>query len=116
MLHRIDTHHHIPPKIYLDELKKIGITSAGGLAFPKWDVDTTLEMVDRFQITTAITSISSPGVYFGDTDFAIKLARKCNEFSAELIQSYPNRFGAFATLPLPDVTASLEELTYAGYT
>jgi 6-methylsalicylate decarboxylase len=41
------------------------------------------------------------------------LARRCNEFSAELIRSRPDRFSAFACLPLPDVDASLRELSYA---
>jgi len=41
------------------------------------------------------------------------LARRCNEFSAELVQARPDRFGCFACLPLPDVDASLEELSYA---
>ena len=33
-----------------------------------------------------------------------------NEASAQLVADHPGRFGAFATLPLPDVAASLEEL------
>jgi len=39
--------------------------------------------------------------------------RRCNEFSAELVRSRPDRFGGFACLPLPDVDASLEDLSYA---
>ena len=51
--------------------------------------------------------------FFGDEAFARDLARRCNEFSAQLIQEYPQRFGAFAILPLPDIDASLRELEYA---
>jgi aminocarboxymuconate-semialdehyde decarboxylase len=40
------------------------------------------------------------------------LARRCNEFSAELMQRHPGRFGGFACLPLPDVEGSLIEMTY----
>jgi predicted TIM-barrel fold metal-dependent hydrolase len=69
--------------------------------------------MDRHAIATAITSISEPGIYFGDKAFAIDLARRCNEFSAQLIRDYPRRFGAFAILPLPDIDASLRELEYA---
>jgi predicted TIM-barrel fold metal-dependent hydrolase len=64
-------------------------------------------------IATAMTSISAPGVYFGDDAFARDLARRCNELSARLVQDHPGRFGAFAVLPLPDVDAALEELEYA---
>jgi aminocarboxymuconate-semialdehyde decarboxylase len=41
------------------------------------------------------------------------LARRCNEFAAELIQARPDRFAGFAAIPLPDIDASLEELVYA---
>jgi predicted TIM-barrel fold metal-dependent hydrolase len=41
------------------------------------------------------------------------LARRCNEFAAELVRARPDRFASFACIPLPDVDASLEELSYA---
>jgi predicted TIM-barrel fold metal-dependent hydrolase len=69
--------------------------------------------MDRYAIATAITSISEPGIYFGDKAFATDLARRCNEYSAQLIRDYPRRFGALAILPLPDIDASLRELEYA---
>src|SRR5258707_4737791 len=69
--------------------------------------------MDRHGIVTAITSLSEPGVYFGDRAFARDLARRCNEYAARLVQEYPVRFGAFAVLPLPDVNAALRELEYA---
>lgn len=59
-------------------------------------------MMDRNGIQVAMTSISSPGVYFGDAPFAVRLARRCNEKAALLVAAHPGRFGAFATLPLPD--------------
>jgi aminocarboxymuconate-semialdehyde decarboxylase len=52
-------------------------------------------------------------VHTGNNAKARALARRCNEFSADLIRSQPDRFGGFACLPLPDVGASLEELLYA---
>jgi 6-methylsalicylate decarboxylase len=69
--------------------------------------------MDRHAIATAITSISEPGIFFGDASFRQDLARCCNEFSAQLIHEYPRRFGAFAILPLPDIEAALRELEYA---
>src|ERR1700733_2614675 len=58
-------------------------------------------------------ALSTPGVHTGDSVKARSLARRCNEFAAELVRSRPDRFGGFACLPLPDVDASLEELSYA---
>jgi predicted TIM-barrel fold metal-dependent hydrolase len=111
--HRIDTHHHILPKEWVQAVSSLGIGDAGGIEFPRWSPESALSLMDRAGIATAITSISAPGVYFGDLGLARTLARRCNEISARLVQDHPRRFGAFAFLPLPDVDASLEELEYA---
>jgi predicted TIM-barrel fold metal-dependent hydrolase len=70
-------------------------------------------MMDRLGIEKAVTSISSPGVYFGDKEFARGLARTCNEVSARIAKDHPRRFGGFACLPLPGVDSALRELEYA---
>lgn len=110
---RIDVHHHILPPDYVTALKRIGITESGGVPFPDWNPQTSLNVMDQNEIAAAITSISSPGVYFGDISFSRDLARRCNEFSARLVSDYPQRFGSLAVLPLPDVDAALKELEYA---
>ena len=108
--HRIDVHHHILPPFYVAALEGIGVTVA---PFPEWTAQKSLDIMDEHGITTAITSISTPGVYFKDSSFSRDLARRCNEYSAQLIRDYPGRFGAFASLPLPDVEGALQELEYA---
>ncbi len=103
----IDIHqHHFPPE-YVKTLNKLKIP------VPLWSEKNTLKFLDRFKIETALISISSPGVYFGNKLYAAKLARICNNSAHNLIRKYPKRFGAFASLPLPDVEASIEELEYA---
>jgi predicted TIM-barrel fold metal-dependent hydrolase len=111
--HRIDVHHHIVPPEYVRALADCGVTDAGGMPFPQWQVESSLDLMDRHGIDAAITSISCPGVYFGDPAFARDLARRCNELSARLVSDHPRRFGAFAVLPLPDVDAALLEMDYA---
>ena len=69
--------------------------------------------MDRSDITAAIISISAPGVWFGDVAEATSLARLCNDYAAKMKSDYPGRFGMFATLPLPNVDASLHEIDYA---
>jgi predicted TIM-barrel fold metal-dependent hydrolase len=110
---KIDLHHHIVPKEYLKALASVGIKNAVGEPFPQWDIENTLNVMDRQGIAIAMNSISAPGIYFGDNDFTQKLAHKCNEISASVVNKYPKRFGAFAILPLPDIEASIVELEYA---
>jgi predicted TIM-barrel fold metal-dependent hydrolase len=69
--------------------------------------------MDRNGIEKAYLSVSAPGVYVGETDFAAELARACNEFLAGVRDGRPDRFGSFAVLPLPDVEAALAELEHA---
>jgi predicted TIM-barrel fold metal-dependent hydrolase len=111
--HRIDVHHHILPPAYVAALRRVGVTREGGVPLPHWNADRAVALMDRQGIATAVTSISAPGVYFGDPGLARDLARQCNEFSAGLIQAHPGRFGAFAVLPLPDTEAALVELRHA---
>lgn len=110
---RIDVHHHILPPEYLSALEGIGVTASAGVPFPAWSPQDSLDLMDRHGIAAAVVSISAPGVYFGDRGFARGLARRCNEYAADMAREHPGRFGAFAVLPLPDVDAALEELAYA---
>jgi len=106
----IDVHHHIAPPAYVQELV------ARGLSEPplfRWSVQKSLDDMDKAGVATALTSITTPGVWFGDDGAARRLARKCNDYAATLVRDHPGRFGVFASLPLPDVDGSLEEVAYA---
>lgn len=109
---RIDVHHHFLPPAYLDELRRQGLNWTGGPAVPHWNLDIAREVMDRQGIAQAVASVV-PQVYWGDTTFAARWARHGNEFGASQVQRDPGRFGAFATLPMPDVAATLKEIEYA---
>ena len=79
----------------------------------RWSKEAALSFMDDAEIDVAVTSISSPGVHVGDDARARSLARRCNELSAELVQTRPDRFGGFACVPLPDVDGALAEVAYA---
>jgi predicted TIM-barrel fold metal-dependent hydrolase len=108
----IDTHHHVLPDFFWQETENAN-APVGGLAPLRWSREASISFMDDAGIDLAVVSISTPGVHTGDSAKARTLARRCNEFSAELIHARPDRFGGFACLPLPDVDASLEELAYA---
>jgi 6-methylsalicylate decarboxylase len=110
---RIDVHHHALPKDYVSMLRSRGIESADGRDLPAWDVGSTLAVMDAHRIDKAIVSVSAPGAYFGDPAEAGRIAREVNDYLAELAKDRPDRFGFFATLPLPDVDGSLAEIAHA---
>jgi 6-methylsalicylate decarboxylase len=109
----IDVHHHILPPDYVTAIgARIGAQGLTG-AVPDWNPSLSVEAMDRNGIASAITSISSPGIWFGDPGETRDLARYCNEYAADMAKDYPGRFGYFAVLPLPDIDASLREIAYA---
>ena len=107
----IDTHHHILPDFFWEETDNAN-APIGGLAPLRWSREASISFMDDAGIDIAVVSLSTPGVHTGDSAKARALARRCNEFLAELVHARRDRFGGFACLPLPDVDASLEELAY----
>ena len=108
----IDLHHHVIPDFYW-EASNEGGEAAGGITPPRWSLEGALAYLDEGGIDAAVASISTPGVHFGDDMAARALARGVNEYLADLARRRPDRFGALASLPLPDVEGSLTELEYA---
>jgi predicted TIM-barrel fold metal-dependent hydrolase len=78
-----------------------------------WTPAKSLDDMEHAGVATAITSVTTPGVWFDDIDAARALARECNEYAAKLKGDYPGRFGMFAVLPLPDVDSTLAEIEYS---
>lgn len=107
---RIDVHHHLTPPDY--------VASIGNRArVPKpaldWTLAKTLEDMDSAGVQTAMLSITTPGLWFGDAGAAAKLSRSCNEYAAKLCMDNRGRFGSFAAMPMPNVDATLAEIAFA---
>lgn len=112
----IDVHHHFVPPFYVSDHREHIADAAGGRTHPAyltWTVEHAIEAMDKNGVATAVLSLTTPGVWFGDAHMAAQLARKVNEYAAELVQTYPGRFGFFAVVPLPDTESSLHEIEYA---
>jgi predicted TIM-barrel fold metal-dependent hydrolase len=69
--------------------------------------------MDKDRVGTAVLSISSPGIYFGDKAEARHMARLCNEYAAQMGRDHKDRFGLFAAVPMPDVDGTLAEIQHA---
>ena len=110
----IDVHAHFIPDFYREALEAAGQQSPDGIhRLPDWSEAGALAMMDELGIRTAMLSISSPGVHFGDDAAAATLSRRINEEGARLVAAYPGRFGLFGVLPLPDIERSIAEAEYA---
>jgi predicted TIM-barrel fold metal-dependent hydrolase len=108
----VDLHQHVIPDFYWEASNEDG-NAAGGINPPRWTLEGAIAYLDEAGIDVAVPSISTPGVHFGDDAAARKLARRVNEYLAEIKRDRPDRFGGFAALPLPDVDGSLEQIEYA---
>ncbi|WP_327668649.1 MULTISPECIES: amidohydrolase family protein [unclassified Streptomyces] len=110
----IDVHAHFVTDSYVAAARSAGVEHPDGMpGWPSWSVEQHLDLMDRSGIEKSYLSISSPGVHFGDDDAARSLAREVNEFGAWVRAERPQRFGQFASLPLPDVEGSLAEVAHA---
>jgi predicted TIM-barrel fold metal-dependent hydrolase len=109
---RIDVHaHFVPPEWH--ELPAAAAPLFRG--FTSWSVPSALEMMDRRGIAAAVLTTALWTGLFTDADDASaarRFARSSNEVAAEAIRSHPDRFGGFASIPLPDVDDALAEIDY----
>jgi predicted TIM-barrel fold metal-dependent hydrolase len=108
----VDVHHHVFPPPFLKATESFSI-GASRARMVEWSAQRSLIEMDAAGVRTAIVSITSPGVWLGNADSALKLARECNDYMASLARDYPGRFGFFAAIPLPDTSAGLREVEYA---
>ena len=108
----VDVHHHILPDFFWRETNEAD-RPVGGIAPPPWSAEMMFSFMDEADIDVAITSISTPGVHMGNDLRARSLARRSNEFAAELIRAHPSQLGGFACLPIPDLDGALEEVRHA---
>jgi predicted TIM-barrel fold metal-dependent hydrolase len=115
--HRIDVHHHMEPPGYIKAVgaERVYRQSNGRVppGLVSWSPQQALEAMEQAGVATAINSLSSPGIWFGDVELSRRLAREANDYGARLARDYPGRFGVLASLPLPDVDGCLREIEHA---
>ena len=108
----VDVHAHFVPDDYRAALVTAGHECPDGMPeIPEWSAHEHVAMMDRLGIGASLLSISSPGVYLEGVD-AADLARAVNEAGRKVAVDHPGRFGQLASLPLPDLDATLAEIEY----
>lgn len=107
----IDIHHHFFPPFFKArveaEMRAAGALTPEAVA---WTPERSIAVMDRAGVETAVVSIAASS--FNVLDGA-ELARRCNEYAAQMIADHAGRFRFFAALPMPNVEASIDEANYA---
>jgi 6-methylsalicylate decarboxylase len=109
---RVDVHQHVVPPFYAEQLPACGGDPSGSVT-PEWSPESAIEMMDALRIATGILSVSTPGVVGWPLQQRREMARRINEYVAQVVANHPDRFGNFATLPLPDIDGAIAEIDYA---
>ncbi|CAN5279868.1 amidohydrolase family protein [soil metagenome] len=115
---RIDVHAHLWSEQYLDLLARFGNTrtavhrglDAGVTDDELWK---RFELMDGAGIQMQILSVTPASPHFEREADAVEAARAANDEHAALTRRFPDRFRAFAALPLPHTEAALSELARA---
>ena len=109
----IDVHSHYITPYFRKTMNNAGQLGTDLVPIPPWNLESYMEWMDTVGITHSIMSASSPNQSYGDKAAALDLTRECNETGAEYVNKYPGRLSLAASLPLPYVEESLNEIKHA---
>src|SRR5215813_580580 len=126
----IDFHNHYYPPAYLDALRqgpsnvKVTFDDEGNplLHYPgdynivvrgHRDIEYRAQVLEQTGIAKQILTLTTPGTHIEEPQRAVALAQMVNDSFAEVVATRGQHFGALATLPLNDPTASVAELERA---
>ena len=113
-------HAHYFDRAYVDLLESLGVDARiipdarrAVSAAADNGIAERLDVMDRSGVERQMLSMSAVTPYLDDVAAAVRGARFLNDQHAGLQRAHPQRFGFFATLPMPHVDASLAEIARA---
>ena len=110
---RIDVHAHYFPTEYVDLLNRLGgptSETALRLASGRMGLDERVDLLTEVGIDMQVLSFGQRQPYLARQEDAVAAARVANDLYADVCRTYPERFRAFAAVPLPHIDAALAEL------
>lgn len=110
---KVDFHAHFLSKTYYEYLDKYEGPTPDSFPTPKWSIEGQLKLMKKLGIAFAFLSVSSPNMSRAERDDEIKYVHEINKEGAEIVRSHPDKFGLFASLPLPHTDAAVEEAKFA---
>src|ERR1051326_1235633 len=113
----VDVHAHHSPRAYTEAMQRLaGAGRSRGWAdqphtdSPE-DIARRVELMDEAGVDVQVLSHGIMAPYLRAEADGLDAATACNDAYADLVQQYPRRFAALASLPLPHVDAALRELS-----
>lgn len=110
---KIDVHSHFLTQSYVDAMEKYLGGNPDRFPMPEWSVEKHLQYNESMGITHTVLSYSSPHINFSTREVNRTLARIGNEEGAAVVANNPGKFSFLATLPLPNIEDTLDEIAYA---
>jgi 6-methylsalicylate decarboxylase len=114
---RIDVHAHYWTGDYLDllvDLGKADAAAARGIgAGDGSELDARLRLMDQARVEIQVLSACPQLLYTDDAEKATTATRFVNDQYARLVESHPDRFSAFAALPMPHIDQAVGEIRRA---
>jgi 6-methylsalicylate decarboxylase len=117
----VDAHAHCTPVAFTEQAARLA-PARRGTPYPTYhggppppttdspeDVEGRLALMDAAGVQMQVLS-HPQGPYFANASDAVEGARLINDSYSQIVRRYPDRFAAYAVLPLPHVAESLEEL------
>lgn len=109
---RIDVHTHYLGGV-VDRMMASAPPATGGFKPGRWTTQLALEFMDRHDIAAQVLSFPLDVSRRMSEQQAAGFARALNEDLAGVVKDHPDRFGAFATLPLLSADAAVAEIGHA---
>jgi len=124
---KIDIHNHFYPPAYLkevegsgkntvlkrDELNRLLLVYSGDYNIvlrSHYDPEERIKMMDKTGLDMQVLTMTTPGVDVEEPSYGLKLSEIVNNAMADVVNKYPDRFSALATLPMKDPEAAIREL------
>src|SRR6185312_7012292 len=102
----IDVHHHATTEALTARRDRAGLSAPPGM--PAWTREIAVETMDSIGVTASVLSVPADLGWLPEHERGAA-ARDVNDELAGIVARAPQRFGAFATIPLPDPDAALAE-------
>ncbi|GAA3436004.1 amidohydrolase family protein [Kutzneria kofuensis] len=114
---RVDVHAHLWSERYLELMAGLGVPTQAQRGLGAGSADEELAarfaQLDAAGVDLQVLSVPPVSPHVADEAAATRAARLVNDEYADVVAKHPERFRAFAALPLPHIDASLKELVHA---